>query len=509
MNLNNQKMIEEVSIDKTVQIAKKLANELIEISRIKKQKHPFKKEYLNKLIKRWKTNPGKHIIHLLDLPDYFTIKFSDNGKKEIKRIYDYFRIFGLSRLSRKYKINLYLIHELLITKRSSYLSVKSIKKLVHLISKFNPDFFEINKFEKEIIEIRPGKRAKSLKLENGLPIKLNDNKWASIFGIIFDSYLKKFNFATIDRMFIKEINQNLNQIGVCSFIINEKSIYKTGGQSIIGNLISLAGVSIDKNQLSSDNSLPKWVFSCTSEKFQKILLSKIIDTEGCAPDKRGMVRIAQSIKLDLSFDELNLVLSKSKKYMIKPSEVVSHITSFSKLPKESQDKFLSNPPLILISTQLLLRKYKINSQLYPLDVSFSVKGMPAARWHLIIQGYTSIGKLYELCNKFLTMKKEKFESYLSDRKRICLSKGLRISHYLINALKIQNNQGYFTTKDLIKMTKKNKKTVHNTVGYLARLNLIKTTDKGDNIKLWKITGKGMEHLENVCQNKEDWDYLFK
>ena len=87
--------------------------------------------------------------------------------------------------------------------------------------------------------------------------------------------------------------------------------------------------------------------------------------------------------------------------------------------------------------------------------------------------------------------------------------GLRISHYLINALKIQNNQGYFTTKDLISITKKNKKTVHNTVGYLAQLNLIKTTDKRDHIKLWKITDKGMEHIESICQNKEDWDYLFK
>ena len=85
--------------------------------------------------------------------------------------------------------------------------------------------------------------------------------------------------------------------------------------------------------------------------------------------------------------------------------------------------------------------------------------------------------------------------------------GLRIPYYLVNALEIQNKKGFFTTKDIIGISNKKRKSVYATVGYLAQLNLISVIKKDKRIKFWNITKEGMKILTETCENKERWDYL--
>lgn len=266
----------------------------------------------------------------------------------------------------------------------------------------------------------------------------------------------------------------------------------------------------NRRQLIANNCLPPWIFSCSAE-YHAILLSKFLDTEGYISRGRGGIRIAQASLIDLTKEEQEFVLMNSKTRIIKPSNKEYNPIIFSKLNKNFKERVLSNPPLILLSIQLLLRKYRINSTLYPLCVYISSNGLASISWHLAIFGFDEINKFHDLCGRHISIKykRNNLKEILSKRKLECLPMGLRIPYYLVNALEIQNREGYFTVKDIINTTNKNRKSVYATIGYLAQLNLINVIKVNKRIKFWNITDEGMKKLEGTCDNIEKWDYLLK
>jgi len=195
--------------------------------------------------------------------------------------------------------------------------------------------------------------------------------------------------------------------------------------------------------------------------------------------------------------------------IIKPSNKKSKVMLFSKLNNDLKEKVLCNPSLILLSIQLLLRKYRINSSIYPLCVYISSNGIASISWHLAIFGFDNIKKFYELCGDYISIKykKDNLKDILIKQKLKCLPMGLRIPYYLANALEVQNKKGYFTVGDIINISNKKRKTVYDTIGYLAQLNLISVTNKNRRVKSWNITQEGMKKLEESCKDKERLDYL--
>ncbi len=317
--------------DYDIQLIRKLAGELIEISRIKKENYPFREEYLGKLIKKMGMQRGKFLIDLDDLPDNFILRFNDHGKNILKNIFSHIKSnYGLDRVNRRY---------------------------------------------------------------------------------------------------------------------------------------------ISKN--------------------------------------RGGIRIAQASLIDLTKEEKEFVLINSKTCIIKPSNKESKILIFSKLNESLKEKVIFSPSLILLSIQLLLRKYGINSKIYPLCVYISSNGIASISWHLTIIGFNEICKFYDLCESYISIKykRNNLKDILNKQKLRCLPMGLRIPYYLVNALEIQNKKGCFTTKDIMSISNKKRKSVYATVGYLAQLNLISVIKKNKCIKFWNITKEGMKILTETCENKERWDYL--
>ena len=177
-----------------------------------------------------------------------------------------------------------------------------------------------------------------------------------------------------------------------------------------------------------------------------------MDTEGFVSRGRGGIRIAQASLIELTKEEKEFVLMNSKTRIIKPSNKESKVIVFSKLNKNFREKVLSNPSLILLSIQLLLRKYGINSKMYPLCVYISSNGIASISWHLAILGFDETNKFYDLCGNYISI------NY----------KRNNIKEILINVIKIDNR-----------------------------------------VKFWNITEEGMKILEVTCENKEKWDYLLK
>jgi len=467
---------------------------LNQISKIKNQKFYFDENHLDYLLKRWNKTPGKKIIHLFDLPDYITVEFSKNGRIKLEQIYTKLRKKGLDRLSRKFNINIYKLHDY-INNKSKRLTVKSLKELSKVSSNLRIDF-DINKIEKQIISIKSGRRSNILNKKQLFPLKLDKKEWAFIFGVLPDSHLKRFSFYSINKDFIDQISDNLKKIGFDGKVKNNA---RTNQSRIISTILSLAGIDTTKKQLYSNNAFPFWFFD-TSKEFQAIVLSKVVDTEGNF--SKRMIRIAQSTSISLTKKEIDKIISQGKSYIIKKSKSKINMLGFKGLPNNLKSKVLKKPSLILTSTQLLLIKNNIYSVVYPTRITISENSI-SSEWQLIIQGYRNIDRFYNLCGDYLVLKNMNIENYLKNSQDH-LPKNFRIIYYLSQALKIQDSKGNFTTEDIIKKTNKNKKNITNTLGELAKLNLIESHEKNRRFKQWKISKKGLKYnQENINPNSLD------
>ena len=487
----------------------KLAQELISISKIKKEKYPFRKEYLGKLIGKWKATSGKYIVDLEDLPSNCIVKFNDEGKNILKNLLNFVKEkYGLDRVNRKYGINFYLVRDS-ISRREGGLTVGAIRKYLKFSLDNKLTIFDIDVLKRNIIEIKTSTKSKAIKV-NGLPIDLRDEKWAPIFGIILDSYLKKFKFVAEDREFADYVKSAFSDVGIDPYFKEERgNLIGIKGHSVISHIINIAGIETNKKQLMANNCLPLWMFSC-SGKYHAILLSKFLDTEGYVPKGRAGIRIAQASFIDLTKDEKEFVLSNCKNTIIKPSNKESKVIIFTKLNDGLKEKALSNPSLILLSTQLLLRMYGINSKIYPVNIYISSNGKAAVSWHLAIIGFSEIRKFYELCSNYISIKykKDNIQKILEKQKAKCLPMGLRILNFLVHAYHIEKDKGYFTSKDLMNLIKRNVKSVNNDIGHIAAKNLIKTISIEDHLKFWVLTEKGRNHLkDHLGLDKQTWNNL--
>lgn len=512
MNFKKQEMqIEEIRNSPTgekFQIIQDLAKELTEISRLRKDKYPFKDEYLDLTINKIKANPGKFLIDLENLPDNFILRFNEYGKGILKNLVNFVKTnYGLDRVNRKLGVNFYLFNES-INKWKGGLRVDTLKKYLNFVSNQKLAVLDINEIKKSVNEIKPSIKSRAIKID-GLPIDLREEKWASLIGIILDSNLREFDLVAEDEAFAMEVVSSIKNVGVSPNVKFSGNLVRIKGHSIIGQLLNIAGFDRYKKQLIANNCLPYWIFYC-SKKYHAVLLSKFLDTEGYVPKGRSGIRIAQASLIELTEEERKFVLRNCSTKIIRPSNKESKVIIFSNLTENLKEKVLSNPSLMLISIQLLLRKYGINSKVYPINVYISSNGVASISWHLAIIGFTELKKFYDLCNEYISIKYKRgnLKKILEKQKVNCLPMGLRNAYYLVNALKIQSSKGYFTTRDLIYATGRKKKTVYDTVGYLARLNLIKTIKKM-RIKLWNVTGEGMKKVDGICIDKERWDYLFK
>ncbi|MFC1691352.1 hypothetical protein ACFL0W_04175 [Nanoarchaeota archaeon] len=500
---------EEIANGSAIDLINELTEELIDISQLKREKYPFRKEYSDKLINKIKAKTGKSLISLEDLSGPWILKFNETGCKILTNLMMFIKEkYGIDRTLRKDGVNFYLINDSII-KGNCSLTVDTIRKYFKFLQKQKINISGMNDIHKRAIQIKTSIKSKPIKI-NGLPINMKDEKWALIFGIILDTHLRKFEFVAEDRDFAQQVRLSFREVGIEPYFQNKGNLTKIKGHSIISHLINFGGIETNKKQLIANNHLPSWMFLC-SKKYHGILLSKFIDTEGYVPKGKNGVRIAQSSFIEINEPERQFVLTNSKTNFIKPVNVASQSIVFSKLNKILKEKVLSNPPLILVSSQLLLRKYKINSTVYPIHLYISSNNIASAGWHLAIFGFNNLKNLNDLCGKYLSIKykKDALKNILEQQKSECLPLGLRINYYLANAKQIQNAKGYFTTKDLIKVTNKKKKTVYNTVGYLAKLKLIKTIDKVNSSKFWVLTEKSHKILEKTCNNKEQFDHLFR
>jgi hypothetical protein len=479
----------------------KLGQDLFKISKIKGYKQTFRLDYIGQIVTEWEKTPGKSRADLLDLPNHYKLKFSKSAIPIFEKILSQAKsIAGLDTLNRRHQVNFYLLADFL-RGRSACLTVKTISKYVLLFEKYKLTF-PLNELNTKVIALSPGRKSKELKI-NGFPLDFSEEKWAPIFGIILDTCLtQSFLFSSIDKDLANYVLNAFKKVGLNPFFKKKNNNYFIKGHNVIRDLLLISGINTRESQISSNITLPAWIFN-TSQKFKGILLSKFLDTEGSVCKNKGSVRFTQATRVYLNSLDKYLFLRNANDFVIKPGDTKLRALFYLNYSRGLKEMIFCNPPLILICIQLLLRDLSINSHFYPLRIILDSNKNYSSLWNLHIQTNQDLNRFYQLTKDYISIKYKLQNLMLVTKKRKdILPKDIRKSFYLNHARKIELTKGYFTIADIINTSRRNKKSVSNTIGLLERKGYIFSFLKSGHTKHRRLTEQGRNY---VIGNKLDLD----
>ena len=470
----------------TVKLVRKYANELSFISKLKNHKQKFRIDYVEQVIAKWKEFGSKPKISLFDLPENYKVRFDEKFIALLKSVVTKLqKEVGLDRVKRKYGVNFYFLEESLA--KNTSVTIKTLKSFLPVLNQFS---FQISEedFENHMIAVGHQAQTDLLNIKQ-FPIDITDKAWAPIVGIILDTCLKKnFLFSSMDQNLANNVHKSLREIGINPYFKKVGNNYKIKGTNTVRDLLYISGINTKEKQISSNICLPPWVFK-TSRKYQAIVLAKFLDTEGYVCKSKGAVRFAQANRIYVKPNELNFLLRKfSQEFII--GKTSTKRVNFQQLTGQLKENVLSSPPLILITTQLLLKHNRINSHLYPLRVNIDGQENISALWNLNIQTNKDIATFHELCGLFISISYKKQRLGDALKTNFPLPKGLSKHFFLSHALSIQKLKGSFTVSDLITSTRRNKKSVYNEVGVMENKGLIYSDFKKGHVKHRKLTEAG-------------------
>jgi len=493
------------------EIIQNLAKELIQISKIKNQKYPFKEKYLEKLLSKYEKSKEVYKIYLKDLPGYCVLTFNDVGCDILNKILNEVKQkYGLDATKRKYGVNFYNLREYLDKSDNKQIGI-SIKTILSILNFLDEKSIKIDikLLEKNIISIKMATSTNMLKIK-GLPIKLNKKEWAIVFGSILDSWPKKFNVLVEDDDLRYDLIDGLISIGIIPSITKSGKHIKVNGHSVIGQILSISGININEKQIIANNPLPLWIFNKCDKEYHSMIIGKVLDTEGHSNKHKPHIRVAQSSLMKINKEEKRFILKNSKRTVIRPSGATSYVLLYSRLDEILKEKVLDNSSLILLSIQLLLRKYKINSIIYPINVYISSNGLCSISWHLSIIGLNNVKRFYENFKDYISIpyKKRNILESIKKNLRNHIDNNTSIAYYLLYASELEKMNSYFNIKEVTKICPKSKKTVYNKFGKLISQDYVRKIKKEGKFNLLKISEKGNNFLKEYPDFKEFRNLLY-
>lgn len=349
----------------------------------KYMKHKFQIRWVEKLIRFYRENEGKSLIHLCDIEENLFLKLNTNGKNKLQK--------NLNLKKNRNKNSLRSV-KLYLKKRDKFLSLQNLKNFLSE---------DINEIEPHIEEIKTTKSGigKPIKKPK-FPINLNTNFGAVLLGIYPDATIRVGKFVSKDIEIFSDLKKYfMDDIGYTKITVWKKgSMHNMQLSPILKILYKLSGIKTNSRQIIADNGLPYWVFDSTKD-FQKLLLRKLWDAEGSAPVSKKMC-FGQSIAIK-DFNEYIPLYPRRK--------------AFTQI--KNKRKILSSPPNLLVSIQLMMLKFDIVSYIKPHRIYRKKNGLIVCDWHLIITRYPNIKNFFNHISFGLKRKQIKLKECLNSYTR--------------------------------------------------------------------------------------------
>ncbi len=373
----------------------KLGEELIKTS--KNWNYPFKNEWLQQLLLKYRKKPGKAIIHLDNLPDKVRVSFNEKGKTLLWNLFNELKnnIYGYSAY------HLYANGKALYNYLKNHNNTTSIS-LLNLRRYCKAANWDINSLEKYVIQIKSTLNGKIIKNKK-FPINLLTRSGGIFIGSIPDTSLGyRFTFKSKDEDFI-----HLYRYAIWNLIgkIESKRRFWNDCHTIrftsfLNDIAGIIGFETKGKQIRTNNPLPLFLFQ--HDKVRRESLKTLFDAEGSANFSGKKDRYTRSVILT------QVVMLK--KIKLKGSKI-----RFTQLSKKLKKQIINQPPLLLVSAQILLFSEGIHSCLSP-SLIYKKNKKWRVRCDIRITGQDNLRKFREKIGFNLIRKLETLELMLDSFK---------------------------------------------------------------------------------------------
>ncbi|HEV2225460.1 MAG TPA: hypothetical protein VGR56_01495 [Nitrososphaerales archaeon] len=333
----------------------------------------FRMSWVESFIERCRRNPGRPVVHLSDLLDSTQVGVG-SGARLI--LLDYWgKMRGLSAalgLSERLRG----IRDLAGGRPARYARLETWRFFGSLSG------FRIDDLEPHVIALRiSGGRHMRTVEHPKLPFNLATISGARLIGYQGDANSRNAAFTNKDELlhsdYAKCVRDVVGGITITKTVstrggFGEGSYLRTNVGKLITSITRVAGLDVSVDQKLANNPLPLWFHNCNAILIAACI-SALWDAEGSV--NFHDVKTSQAVPFDVpSLNEI-------------PRWPLN--IPFGRMSHSSQEKLLETPPLLLVSTALLLRRIRVISRLCPSKASMTSTG-PTAYWQLRIGDVRSI-----------------------------------------------------------------------------------------------------------------------
>jgi hypothetical protein len=379
---------ENYNVEDAIRVVQELGSGLIEEAARTRQhvKHHFRQEWLDQLIARYRERPGKPIIHLSDLPDQVIPTLSPGVQALLRPYWDKLVIgHGSEWASMHFRC----MWDIMKSREASRWSSLLLWRRFSELTGFNLDFLE--PYTKAI---RASSTGTSRIIEAPkLPFNLATPEGVKLFGYRGDVTHDSSALVNRDQELHNDYKSSiLSTIGLVPFttsVIHKNNVDRTNVGVFVTILTSLGGLDNSQKQKLARNPLPSWIF-LTPKEVRISSQRSLWDAEG-SPTREAL-KLGQSVHLP----GLEGIIIPSGKRRIK----------ISSLPKKIIDELEAFPPLLLVSSSLVLYSLGIRSHLAPLGLEQTKQGKSAV-WMLHVYRTINMRRFEHEIGFLSTEKREK------------------------------------------------------------------------------------------------------
>jgi len=383
--------LENYDVEDAIEVVQELGSRLTEATKTTRQhvKHHFRQEWLDQLIARYRDRPGKPIVHLSDLPDKVIPTLSPDVRDLLR---PYWEKLVSERGSMWGSKHFRCMWDIMKTgKASRWSSLRLWRRFAELTG------FKIDTLEPYTSIIRAASTGTSRLIRNPkMPFNLATPEGARLIGYRGDAVHDTSAFVNKDQTLHSDYKEVVvATLGDVPFTTTTaKGIDRTNVGVLVTMLTSIAGWDNSQKQKQARNPLPAWLFLAPGEVISSCQRS-VWDAEGSPT--RDALKLGQSVHVP-GLSDLQLPHGKRK-------------VRISAFPRELQEQVNNFPPLLLVSSALLLYRLGIFSYLVPLRLEQTKQGK-SVPWMLLV--YRTINmRLFEREVGFLSPEKRKKLSRLN------------------------------------------------------------------------------------------------
>jgi len=371
--------LEQYDVDRAISIVRELGEGLIEATKHSKRpsKHHFRKEWLDQLIERYRRQPGKPVIHLDDLGDEVIPSLSGDGAaREFLRPYweGLVKERGSEWCAQKFRC----VWDIFSARGdvSRWSKLGNWRKFSELTG------LHVNDLEPFVVALRAGVGHSRVILNPKLPFNLATPAGAKIIGYRGDAAHATSAFVNGDPVLHEDYKEAITEtIGSNPFTttFREDGVNRSNVGVLVTQLVSLAGLDVDKRQNVARNPFPAWFF-IQNDEMVIAGMRACWDAEGSSGKQ---LQLGQSIAIEPLKTTAEIPIARK------------HLAT-GKLEPSVVESLKARPPLLLVSASLLLYRLGFVSYMHPQTVWRTKRGGYSALWTLCIYGKWSMQRFAQL-----------------------------------------------------------------------------------------------------------------